>query len=333
MDGAKREGQVVVWSQAGTTSEALADAFQRSHPEITVDYTGLTGAQMVAKLLTERAAGLYSVDIVVHGTTSVINGLLPEGVADPILPALVGPDNSDPSKWRGGAYEFADEGAQYDLLFIGGMKVPLIYNPNLISPSEFTSYQDLLDPKWKGKIAMLDPRVAGAGLASAIFFYTTPELGKEYMQKLFGQQDVVLTKDDRQLTDWVARGQYPIGLASNDFTALDLRQRGVPVESLPAEALKEGSYLTAAWGSVVLVNRAPHPNAARVYLNWLLSKAGQEAVAQVSGYPSRRLDASTESLRDSVIPKPGVPFRDLSKERYVQQQEEITGYLKTLIPD
>jgi iron(III) transport system substrate-binding protein len=213
------------------------------------------------------------------------------------------------------------------------MKIPLIYNPEQVNPGELTSYQDLLNPKWRGKIAMLDPRVAGAGLASSIFFYTTPSLGTDYLQKLFGQQDVVITKDDRQLTDWVARGQYAIGLASNDFTALDLRSRGVPVESLPADAVKEGTYMTAAWGSVALLNRAPHPNAARVYLNWLLSKTGQEGAAQAAGYPSRRLDASREGLRESVTPRNDVEYRDLSKERYILQQEEIVRYMRSLIPD
>ncbi len=331
-EAAKAEGRVVLMGQSGQpVSEALADAFQRAYPDITVDYTGLAGAQMVTKVLTEKAAGLHTTDVVVHGTTSVINGLLPEGALDPIMPALVGPD-IDATKWRSGQFEFADESGQYALLFLAGLKIPLIYNPERIRPGEITSYHDLLAPRYKGQIAMLDPRVAGAGLASSIFFYTTPSLGQDYLQKLF-TQDVVLTKDDRQLTDWVARGQYLIGLASNDFTALDLKSRGVPVESLPAEAVKEGTYMTGAWGSVALLSHAPHPNAARVYLNWLLSKEGQEGVAQASGYPSRRQDASTTGLRESVIPRPDVDYRDLSKQRYILQQDEIIAYMRALVPD
>jgi iron(III) transport system substrate-binding protein len=332
VEAAKREGQVSLLGQTGEpVFEALAYAFERAYPEIRVDYNGMIGAQMVTKVLTERAAGVHSVDVVVHGTTSVINGLLPEAAIDPIIPALMGPDN-DPSKWRGGAYEFADEEGKYALLFLGGLKIPLVYNPSLVQPGEITSYRDLLDPKWKGKIAMLDPRVAGAGLASSIFMFTSPELGKDYLAALF-KQDVVITKDDRQLTDWIARGQYPIGLASNDFTALDMKARGVPIESLPAHAVKEGTYVTAAWGSVALLKQAPHPNAARVYLNWLLSKEGQEGVAQASGYPSRRLETSKAGLREGVVPRPDAEYRDLSKERYIQQQEEVVRYLRTLIPE
>jgi iron(III) transport system substrate-binding protein len=332
VEAAKREGQISLLGQTGEpVSEALAEAFQRAYPDIKVDYNGMIGAQMVTKILNERAAGLYSVDVVVHGTTSVINGLLPESAIDPIAPALVGPD-ADPTKFRGGAFEFADEEGKYALLFLGGLKIPLVYNPGMVRPDEITSYRDLLDPKFKGKIAMLDPRIAGAGLASSIFMYTSPDLGKDYMAALF-KQDIVITKDDRQLTDWIARGQYSIGLASNDFTALDMKARGVPIESLPAHAVKEGTYVTAAWGSVALLNRAPHPNAARVYLNWLLSKEGQEGVAQAAGYPSRRLDTSKSGLREGVIPRPDVEYRDLSKERYIQQQEEVVRYMRSLIPE
>ena len=104
----------------------------------------------------------------------------------------------------------------------------------------------------------------------------------------------MITKDDRQLTDWVARGQYPIGLASNDFTALDMKARGVPIESLPADAVKEGTYLTGAWGTVGLINRGPHPNAAKLFIDFLLSQEGQEMMQK-----NRR-----PTLRTGVDPDP-----------------------------
>jgi len=334
VDGAKREGQVVIMSQGGNNiADALTTGFKKRYPDVKIDFTGATGAEIAAKVINERQAGKYSVDVIVHGTTTFITSLMPAGVLDPLQPYLVGPDDSDPSKWRDSAFDFADDAGKYDLIFLAGVKVPLIYNPQQASAKDFSSYNDLLQPKWKGKIGMIDPRLAGAGLASATFWYTTQGLGKDYLVKMFGQQNVAFTPDDRQLTDWVARGQYTIGLASQDFSALDLKQRGVPLELLPAEALKEGTYLTAAWGSVGAVNRAPHPNAAKLYIDWLLSKEGQEAVAVASGYPSRRLDTSNDGLRDSVIPKPGVQYQDNSKEKYVLLKDEIIGYLKTIIPN
>jgi len=328
---AKQEGQVVVMGQGGNNVvDALTAGFKKAYPDIKIDYTGATGPEIANKLLTERQAGRFTVDVVVHGTTTFITQLIPAGALDPLQSHLIGPNDRDPSKWREG-YTFADDAGKYDFMLLVGVKVPLIYNPKAMSPSDLKSYKDLLDPKWKGKMAMFDPRSAGSGLASATFWYTTPSLGKDYLKEFFGKQGVVLTSDDRQLTDWVARGQYPIGVAAQDFSAIELKERGVPVEFLHADGLKEGTYVTAAWGSLGAVNKAPHPNAANLYIDWLMSKEGQEAMAKASGYPSRRLDASTAGLADAVIPKPGVEYQENAKEKYVVLRDEIVGYLKTVI--
>ncbi len=329
---AKQEGEVVVMGQGGNNVvEALTGGFKKAYPDIKIDFTGATGGEVANKLLTERKANRFSVDVTVHGTTTYVAQLVPAGAVDPLQPYLVGPNNRDPSKWRDG-YTFADDAGKYDFMMLVGVKVPLIYNPTMMKASDLKSYKDLLDPKWKGKIAMYDPRVAGSGLASATFWYTTPGLGKDYLKELFGKQNVIFTTDDRQLTDWVARGQYPIGLAAQDFSAIELKERGVPIEFLHADALKEGTYVTAAWGSLGAINKAPHPNAAKVYMDWLLSKEGQEGISKASGYPSRRLDASTAGLLDAVIPKPGVEYQENAKEKYVVLRDEIITYLKTIIP-
>src|SRR5712692_1556736 len=332
---AKREGQLVLLTQGGgDIGSALSDEFKKRYPEISMDVTvtSASGGELAPKLLTERQAGMYRVDVVVLGTTTMLTGLVPAGAADPIQPFLAGPDVRDRSKWLGGAFDFADEAGKYDVIFLGGVKTPFIYNPSAASASEFKSYKDLLNPKWKSKIAMIDPRGPGSGLASATFFYKTASLGKDFLKQLF-TQNVTLTKDDRQLTDWAARGQYPIALASSDFSAVTLKNSGVAIGVLPGEALQEGTYLTASGGSVGVINRAPHPNATKVYLNWLLSKEGQEAASKAYGYPSRRLDASTAGLPDYLIPKPGVQYDNSAKESYVRLRDEVVGYLKTVIPE
>ncbi|HLQ34496.1 MAG TPA: extracellular solute-binding protein, partial [Chloroflexota bacterium] len=297
-------------SQGGTgIVEGLTAGFKSKYPEVQVESTVGNGGEIATKLLTQRQAGRFEVDVVVHGTTTMIADLMPAGAIEPIGPFLVGPNDSDPAKWTGGRFEFADEAGKYDLIFTGAVKVPFMYNPNAVSPGEFKTYKDLLQPKWRGKLAMIDPRDAGPGLATATFFYTIPSLGKDYLKQLFGQ-GVVLTRDFRQLADWVARAQYPIGLGASDTAAFELKQKGVPIEFLSPEALQEGSYLTSGWGSVAVVNRAPHPNAARLYLDWLLSKEGQQSVARAAGYPSRRLDASIDGLPPAMVPKPGVEYQE-----------------------
>jgi len=330
---ANREAQMTIISQSGTdVGTSLTDAFRKAYPDIRVELVAGNGADVSNKLLTERAAGRFSTDLVVHGTTTVVSTLLPANALDPVAPFLVGPDDSDPSKWLGGKYNFADSAGQYDLIFTGGVHMPFIYNPSQASASDFHSFRDLLDTKWKGKIAMYDPRGAGSGLSMMTLFYRNPTLGKEYIQQLVTQA-LVFTREDRQLAEWVARGEYTIGLGQQDFAALELKKKGVPIENLPGPAIREPTYLNAGWGSVGVINKAPHPNATKVYLNWLMSRAGQETIARVSGYPSRRQDTSNESLPDHVLPKPGVQYLDDASEENQRVKQEVLAFLKTAIPN
>jgi ABC-type Fe3+ transport system substrate-binding protein len=111
-----------------------------------------------------------------------------------------------------------------------------------------------------------------------------------------------------------------------------MKAKGVPVESLPAESLKETSYLTAGFGSVAVMNRAPHPNATKLYLDWMLSKSGQEDLVKVTSYPSRRLDASAAGLPESVSPKRGVHYQDSASEATSKVKSEVVDYLRSILP-
>jgi iron(III) transport system substrate-binding protein len=327
---AKQEGKVLVLGPPGADArDALTQGFQRQYPEIQVDFNAARGAEHATKLVTERQAGQYLADIVVNGTTTQID-LMDAGVMDPLRPLLVGPDDRDPSKWLNGEYEFSDDAGQYNLVFTSAVKVPIAYNPRLVSPSEIRSYRDLLDAKWRGKMAWLDPRTAGTGLAFATFLDVHPALGRDYLGRLL-DNGMVFSKDERQLLDWVARGQYLINIAPSEFFVVELMKKGVTLELMYSESIQEGSYLTAAWGAVGAVNRPAHPNAAKVYLNWLLSQEGQTDIARAGGYPSRRVDVPTDFLSPGVVPKAGVKYVDYYREPFVRLKEELIAYLQTAI--
>ncbi|HLY64360.1 MAG TPA: extracellular solute-binding protein [Chloroflexota bacterium] len=179
--------------------------------------------------------------------------------------------------------------------------------------------------------ASYDPRGAGAALSTFTFFYSVPSLGKSFIEALL-KQDVTISKDATQVSDWVARGEYPIGIAGFDDTALQLKQKGAPIDAYPPDALKEGAYVTTGWGSLAVFNKAPHPNATKVYLDWLLSVDGQQAVAQAQGFPSLRKDVPVPAgLPSFVVPKDGVQYVRSAKESWVRLQGETTAYLKTVM--
>jgi iron(III) transport system substrate-binding protein len=328
---ARREGKVVVIGPAGVdVQESLIRPFESRFPDIQVEYTGPPPPQIPPKLLTERAAEKFTTDLIIVGTTTIVGTLLPAGALDPIRPFLVGPDTRDESAWRGGKFDFADDAEQYNLVALGRVQVPFVYNPTLVSPGEFKSYQDLLNAKWKGRMAMLDPRAAGAALDIMTFLYTNPALGKPFLEQLLAQEPAI-SREDRQLLDWVARGQYPLAIGPSGVLAYELKGRGLPLELFPGEGLQEGSFVAGSNGTMAVVNRAPHPNATKVYLNFILSHEGQLEWSKASGLASRRRDVPADHLPDFVVPREGVAYQENYKQRYVNMRDEVSELAAALI--
>jgi iron(III) transport system substrate-binding protein len=328
---AKREGKVAVRGPTGAdTMHSLTDGFQQQYPDIQVDYTASSGAELAAKLLTERAGGLYLADVFLHGNRTAVADLMPAGALDPLPPYLVGPELQDPSKWFGGAFTFADTEGKYNFVTVSGVKAPLAISTSQVNAGELRTYKSLLDPNWRGKVAMFDPRAGGAGLGMATFFQLAPGLGRDFLADLFAS-GLVFTRDDRQLLDWIARGQYAIAIGPSDHIAVELKGRGVPLEVPDAHGIQEGSYLTGASGGLSVFNRAPHPNATKVYLNWFLSREGQTAFSQAAGYPSRRLDVPTAHLSPDSVPKPTGQYIENYKESFIQVQVEVQAFAQSVL--
>jgi iron(III) transport system substrate-binding protein len=318
---AKREGKVtIVGPEGADTRDVLTQGFQQKYPEIEVDYSGSPGSQLAPKLLAERAAGKYLADIAIAGTDTLINSLRPTDALEPMAAFLVGPE-ANPSLWTDGQLDFADDARSCCLVTAVGVKTPLAYNKNLVSPSEFRSWRDLANPKWRGKLSMRDPRQAGTGSAMFAFWYTSPSLGREFVRQMLDQQ-IVFSNNDRQIIDWMAKEQYPVSVAMSERSIADPIEKGLPLAILPPEAVatdrdQELTYLTAGASSIAVLTHAPHPNAARVYLDYLLSRENQLEWSKVQGYPSFRLDVSRDHLPDYIVPKPGFRYKPDYKEQHV----------------
>jgi len=330
---AKKEGAVtVIGPQGSETRDALTLGFQKKYPQIRVDLLSMAGSQIGPKLLTELAAVRNTTDVLVTGTTTALESLLPAKALVSISSQLGGPNTADQSKWRGGKLTFADEAQTYNLVFSEYVKAPFIYNFKMVSRAEFKSWKDLLDPKWQGRIAFKDPTSAGGGLGNSTLWYTHESLGKEFIRKLLAQKDLVIARDDRQILDFAARGKYPIVIGPSDVLTNEFIARGLPLEHLHPDTLKEGTYITAGNGSLAIPRNAPHPNALRVYIDYLLSPAGQLEWSKAARFASLRRDVPKDHVQDILVPKEGMPYPDISMERYVNLREEIVQFLKTVMP-
>lgn len=309
LGAAKKEGQVTIYISG---YEAVLPYFEKEFPEIKINAVTARGNQLGQRLLSERRAEKYLADVVSSGANPNYQQFYVAKALDPIKPALILPEVTDQTKWYLKKHQYSDPEGQYVFNYVGSATYGAInYNTKLVDVNEFKSYWDLLSPKWKGKIETRDIREAGPGAGNTRFFYYHPDLGPAFIRKLFGEMDVTLFRDFRQGPDWLATGKYSICF----FCDVDvLKKQGLPVDTFGPKVFKEGGGLVQQFGTLALVNRAPHPNAATVFINWLLSRRGQIAL--------QKSQSTAESPADSLrvdIPKEDVPYlnRRLDGIRYL----------------
>jgi iron(III) transport system substrate-binding protein len=327
---AKQEGKVVVTGpQTADARDALTQGFERRYPEIQVEYAGAGAGELAPKILPERQAGRYLTDLIVNGNSGVLP-LIRANAVDPLPTWLKGPEARDTSRWRGGRLEYSDRAGQYNVTLTDITAPTAMYHPGTASPSDIKSYRDFLDPKWRGRITLFDPRVPGTGQAIVHFLYATEGLGRDYLRQFFGQ-NVTLTRDDRQMVDWVVRGQYSLVLGGSQLIAADLKSKGIEIGMLGDADIAEGSYLTSGSGSLAVLNQPPHPNATLVYVDWLLSREAQHAFARGIGYTSRRTDVPSDHVPDYLIPRPGKTYLEIYRQEALEQRDEVVEFLRSLL--
>jgi len=313
---AEQEGQVTV-SIGGYGAIIDSGVFQKSYPKIKV--TALTGAgtDLTARISVERRAGKYLVDVYNGGGNSLFQVLYRGKMLDPLKPALILPEVTDPTKWWEGKQKYADKEGEYVLVYEGNVAAGAgaAYNNQLLDPREYKSYWDLLNPKLKGKLLSVDVRkVRGAGIPWQ-FLYYSPELGPKFLRRFFGEMDVTMVADLRQAIDWLAAGKYLLCLPVQGGTVFKAKNQGLPVDQFDSYHFKEGVNLSSAFGSLALMNHAPHPNAAKVFVNWLLSREGQTLFQKVISLPgdarnSRRIDVPKDHIPADEQRRDKMPYFD-----------------------
>jgi iron(III) transport system substrate-binding protein len=326
VDAAKKEGTVVV---SGPPTQAVRQELPKAFKErfgIELEYLGGRSGDLMTRLKSERAAGQYTLDAMIAGATTLYTQAYPDKMLEPIKPQLITPEATDGSNWRRGSLWFMDPESQYILRLSNQLTLTLAVNTQFVQPSEIASWKTLLEPKYKGKVSVYDPTVSGPG--SATGSYIIEAMGDDYFQKLYRDQEPGVSREERQLSDWLARGQYPITLGLGAAELEPLKADGFPiavVRDLP-EAV---GTVSAGFGLVAMINKPAHPNAAKLFVNWMASKEGSEVYNKAQVSVSSRTDIDSSWVPDYAVPKPGLDYFDLysweftSRERSPESLERI----------
>ncbi|MBI4332802.1 MAG: extracellular solute-binding protein [Chloroflexi bacterium] len=303
---AKREGTVsiyTVWSPR--VQGELRKKFQERYG-IDVEFTGVgRGLELTAKLERERIAGLYLADVLGNGAQTFLGVMKPQGMLAPIEPMLILPESRD-AKLRLGEKLFLDNEQKYAIPLSAELNSFIYRNTDMVREGDIKALADLLEPKWRGKIVFDDPTGTGGGnkFITLIIKQWGPDKARDYLRQLV-KQEPLITRDLRLEVEWVAKGKYPLGIGLLNAQVMDFKKMGAPIAIVRA---KEGGTLVAASGTIALPGgRLPHPNAARVFINWLLTREGQALFSEVNLQPSSRIDVSTAGLED-LVASPGQTF-------------------------
>ncbi|HWP58652.1 MAG TPA: extracellular solute-binding protein [Candidatus Acidoferrales bacterium] len=322
VQAAKKEGKLSLYMFQGEGElGAVAEAFQKKFPEIQVITTPGRGNTLAPRVMAERRAGKYLVDVHIAGTTTAYEVFYRAKILDSVRDALILPEVVDESKWWLGQHHYIDPEGRYIFVYVGNVPEYISYHTKSVDPGEIRSHWDFLQPKWKGKILSRDPKISGSQRIGLRMFYHTPELGAEFIRRLYGEMDVTLTREIRQATDWLAHGKFAICFFCSEI--LRAKSQGLPVDQFRTARWKESRTISAGnMGSIALPSQAPHPNAARVFVNWLLSREGQITFQRTVNTPnnseeSLRVDIPKDAVRSEVRRVEGVKYLLVDKPEYI----------------
>lgn len=299
LQAAREEGRVVMYG--GTTSTLLKEhAAGLIKQKFGFDFETVTasGGEQRARVEAERRRGIFYSDVAASGVSTMYD-LKALGALDPMAQLLLLPEVVDASKWLDGKLPFGDK-ENTTLIWAAFPNLQLAINTSLVRSGEVTSYKDLLDPRWKGKMISGDPTIPGGAQLGFTGNLYNKLVDTDFYHRLVKEQGLTISRDLRLQVEWLAQGKFPLLLHPSQGTVARFMNAGAPVALVE---LKEGTLLSGAGAGVSMMNKAPHPNAARVFINWFLSREGQQLIQDAADKQSQRVDTSTDKI--SALRQPG----------------------------
>jgi iron(III) transport system substrate-binding protein len=294
VEAAKKEGKIVLAIPPAAELRKEMEGTIKRKLGLEAELVPNPGPKNASRIAAEQKAGVQYFDALIVGTGTAVS-LAHDNMLEPIEPFLVLPEVKDPKQWWGGhIWEDNISTNRFLYSFLADVSTHGIwYNTSLVKPEDFRSFDDYLNPKWKGKIGFSDPRVPSSG--QSIWSFMWELKGEEFLKKL-AQQDLFLTRDLRQLADALAKGKVSIAFGLGRSQTDPFISAGLPLKPVPPP--KEGLPASNSFGVIGIVKNPPHPNATKVFINWFLGKDGQDWYGKLMENGTRRLDVDTKWLKD-----------------------------------
>jgi iron(III) transport system substrate-binding protein len=291
VEAATKEGKIVA---GGPPTAVLRQKYKETFEKkfgLELELLSAPGPQNAGRAAAEFKAGVSYFDVL-HAGSGTLEPLMYENMLALFSDYMILEEVKDPRQWWGGhAWEDNVKTNRFIYSFTADFSTPPFYNAELLKPADVSSYEDLLNPKWKGKIGFFEPRIPSAG--QGLWGFLMKIKGKEFLQKL-AEQNLFISRDGKQLADGLAKGTLVIGLGLSQRFVDPYVNAGLPIK--PLMSIKEGLGGSNGFGTVAVMKNAPHPNATKVYINWLLGKEGQDLYSKALTQGTRRLDVDTKWL-------------------------------------
>jgi len=286
--------------------DAVVAAFNEEHPEITVEVFRAGTGDLTARIESERTNGAVQADVLLAADAATFEGYKGEDLLAPYTPTeadAINPDVLDP-----------------DGFYVGTRIIPTViaYNTTMVDEPP-TSWQDLTDPQYAGKITMPNPDVSGAAAYNAAVWTSTPALGDQWLQDLAANEPVI-AESNGPVAQAVASGTQPVGVVV-DYLVRDLAAAGSPIAvSYPSEGVPFVAQPAGIFAD------SDEPEASATFIDFLVGKTGQELAVEQSYLPVRGDVGTPEgapAMDDLAVLNPPLEEVSATKDAAVARFDEL----------
>jgi iron(III) transport system substrate-binding protein len=267
MEKAKAVGQVSFYSSLQAQQiDPFIRVFQKRYPFIRVNPYRVSGNRQVIKIQTEMNAGNHLFDVT-NGSSEQAGAIKKIGAIDPYF--------SPQREFYAGANK--DKEGFFTSFYV--IPIVLGYNTNLVKREDAPrTYEDLLQPKWKGNMFLDDEAYEWFAV---LLKHMGREKGLQYMRNL-AKQDLRMVRGRTAQSQLLTAGERPLAIVLSGHTVLDLKARGAPIDQVILDP-----YFAQA-NKLMLSRRAPHPHAAALFMDWALSEEGQSIITTFGRVVARK---------------------------------------------